>query len=112
MQMLANFVGGGAAINVLAASSGASLLVVDVGVAGSILPARLSRVSGRLRPGSRSRGNGRYHRGPAMTRAEAIAAIGVGLAVVDELVASGLDLIGVGEMGPATPPPPRPSPWS
>ena len=34
-----------------------------------------------------------------MTRAEAIAAIGVGLAVVDELVASGLDLIGVGEMG-------------
>ena len=46
--MLANFVGGGAAINVLAASSGASLLVVDVGVAGSIPPARLSRVSGRL----------------------------------------------------------------
>ena len=34
-QMVANFVAGGAAINVLAAGVGASVTVVDVGVAGS-----------------------------------------------------------------------------
>ena len=35
-QMVANFIGGGAAINVLAAAAGASLTVIDVGVAGPI----------------------------------------------------------------------------
>ena len=35
-QMIANFVAGGAAINVLAEAAGASLTVVDVGVASSI----------------------------------------------------------------------------
>jgi nicotinate-nucleotide--dimethylbenzimidazole phosphoribosyltransferase len=99
VQMLANFIGGGAAINVLAASSGASLLVVDVGVAGSIPPARLGPASGRLVQARVRAGTADMTEGPAMTRAEAIAAIGVGLAVVDELVASGLDLIGIGEMG-------------
>ena len=35
-QMVANFIGGGAAINVLAEAAGASLTVIDVGVAGPI----------------------------------------------------------------------------
>ena len=37
--------------------------------------------------------------GPAMTRAEALRAIAVGLDLVAELRADGLDLLGVGEMG-------------
>src|SRR6059058_65236 len=38
-QMVANFVGGGAAINVLARQVGATVLVVDVGLAGPLPPA-------------------------------------------------------------------------
>ena len=98
-QMLANFIGGGAAINVLAASSGASLTVIDVGVAGAIPAARLSPASGRLVQARIRAGTADMTEGPAMTRGEAMAAVGVGLAVVDELVGSGLDLIGIGEMG-------------
>ena len=98
-QMLANFIGGGAAINVLAATSGASLTVIDVGVAGAIPPARLSPASGRLVQARIRAGTADMTEGPAMSRGEAVAAVGVGLAVVDELVGSGLDLIGIGEMG-------------
>src|SRR5205823_6816403 len=38
-QMVANFVGGGAAINVLARHTGADVIVVDVGVAAVVDPA-------------------------------------------------------------------------
>jgi nicotinate-nucleotide--dimethylbenzimidazole phosphoribosyltransferase len=99
-QMVANFVGGGAAINVLAGSAGASLLVVDVGVAGAIPDVRPgSRRGGRLlgariRPGTRD-----MTEGPAMLRSEALRAIGVGLDVIEDLRASGLDLVGIGDMG-------------
>ena len=99
-QMVANFVRGGAAINVLAASVDASVTVIDVGVAGTIPDVRpdASRggrlVRARIRPGTSD-----MTEGPAMTVSEAVAAIGIGLDVVDELCASGLDLIGVGEMG-------------
>ena len=81
-QMVANFVAGGAAINVLAAGVGASVTVVDVGVAGPIPPAvpgpRAARlVSARVRAGTAD-----MTVGPAMTRGEALRAIAVGLAVV------------------------------
>jgi len=98
-QMVANFGGGGAAINALAAGAGASLTVVDVGVAGAIPDVRLRPDGGRLvrariRPGTMD-----MTEGPAMTRAEAIAAVEVGLAVVDDLRESSLDLVGIGDMG-------------
>ena len=99
-QMVANFVRGGAAINVLAAGVDASVTVVDVGVAGPIPEASSDRAHGgrlvqaRIRPGTAD-----MTEGPAMARAEAVAAIDVGLAVVEELRAHGLDLIGIGEMG-------------
>ena len=48
-QMVANFVAGGAAINVLAAEAGAAVIVVDVGVAGPIPAAdRHASRGGRL----------------------------------------------------------------
>lgn len=99
-QMVANFVGGGAAINVLAATVGASVTVIDVGVAGAIPDVPLGGQRGgrlvhaRIRPGTRD-----MTEGPAMTRAEAAGAIGVGMAVIDDLSASGLDVVGMGEMG-------------
>jgi nicotinate-nucleotide--dimethylbenzimidazole phosphoribosyltransferase len=88
-QMVANFVTGGAAINVLARAAGAKLAVIDVGVAGPELP-----VSSRVRPGTRD-----MTVEPAMTREEALAGMGVGGDTVRTLVADGCDAIALGEMG-------------
>ena len=97
-QMVANFLGGGAAIDVLAAGLGARLVVLDVGVAGpppTTEPASgVTYVGRRVRPGTDD-----LSVGPAMSRDEAQQAIGVGLAVADALAAGGVELLGVGEMG-------------
>lgn len=91
-QMVANFARGGAAINVLARAAGADLVVVDVGVAGPPPPPPVR--DRRIRAGTRDM---RFE--PAMTRAEALAAIDVGLDLADELAAAGATLVGLGEMG-------------
>jgi nicotinate-nucleotide--dimethylbenzimidazole phosphoribosyltransferase len=108
-QMVANFVRGGAAINVLAALAGAGVVVVDVGVGGPIpglgdlptpgmddvaTPAGARLVTARVASGTRDMTSE-----PAMTRAEAVAAIDVGRRVAGELIADGADLLAVGEMG-------------
>jgi nicotinate-nucleotide--dimethylbenzimidazole phosphoribosyltransferase len=106
-QMVAAYASGGAAINVLARAAGARLVVVDVGVAGQDLggarledplpsglagPATL--VSARVRAGT-----GDLSLEPAMTRHEALAAVGVGRQIVDALADDGADVLAVGEMG-------------
>ena len=75
-QMVANFVGGGAAINVLAAAAGASLTVVDVGVAGTDPATDLpgGERGGRLIRARIRAGTADMTEGPAMTRAEALRA--------------------------------------
>ncbi len=100
-QMVANFVAGGAAINVLAAAVGASVTVVDVGVA-----LRLPRVRRDRRRGGRlvrariGNGTADMTRGPAMTRADTLGAVNVGLRLVADLRRrGGIDVLGVGEMG-------------
>ena len=100
-QMVANFLDGGAAINVLAGAVDASLTILDVGVAGTIAPPgglpmanAAQLVSARVRAGTAD-----MTTGPAMTRGEAVKAIAVGLAFVRGLVDDGVELIGVGEMG-------------
>jgi nicotinate-nucleotide--dimethylbenzimidazole phosphoribosyltransferase len=95
-QMVANFVGGGAAINVLARAAGAELVVVDVGVAGpEVLPSGGTRlVQARVRSGTRD-----MTVEPAMDREEALAAIGLGRDVVGELIEGGCDVVALGEMG-------------
>ena len=98
--MVANFVAGGAAINVLAAEIDATVTVVDAGVAGPIPPAERDPVRGGRLVSARIRdGTADMTEGPAMTRAEALRAIAVGLDVVAGLRADGLDLVGLGEMG-------------
>lgn len=99
-QMIANFLAGGAAVNVLAAEVGAAVIVVDAGVAGPIPSVepdaqRGARViSARIRAGTAD-----MTLGPAMTRAETLRAIRVGIDVVEALRADGLDVLGAGEMG-------------
>jgi len=99
-QMIANFVGGGAAINALAEAAGTSLTVVDVGVAGPItmdLPGgerAVRLIRARIRDGTAD-----MTEGPAMTREEALRAIAAGLDVVAGLRVAGVDVVGIGDMG-------------
>ncbi len=92
-QMVENFLRGGAAINVLARHAGADILVADFGVATPV-PSQPGLVSKRIGPGTRN-----MARGPAMTRAEALAAIEAGIGLVEAERCQGVDLIGTGEMG-------------
>ena len=99
-QMVANFIGGGAAINVLADAAGAELVVVDVGVSGDgpsanpAVPAAARLLRARIAAGTRD-----MTVEPAMRREEALAAVDVGRRVVEQLIAAGVDTIAVGEMG-------------
>jgi len=92
-QMVLNFASGGAAINVLSRQVDARLVVVDVGVKGELPPLHAVRPS-RVMDGTRN-----FAKGPAMTRAEAVRAIEVGIGIADELAKDGVTLIGLGEMG-------------
>lgn len=92
-QMLLNFARGGAAINVLARQAGARVVVVDMGVAAPLPPTAAIR-SHRIGPGTAN-----LVRGPAMTRDQAAAALETGIRIAEELVAGGVDLLGVGDMG-------------
>ena len=92
-QMVANFLNGGAAINVLARQAGAKVVVADFGVA-SDLPAHAGLVSRKIGYGTRN-----FLREPAMSREQAIAAVEAGIELVEGEIAAGADLIGAGEMG-------------
>ncbi len=92
-QMVLNFANGGAGINVLARQAGAEVLVVDMGVK-TPLPASPAIRSVRVAPGTAN-----IARGPAMTRAQATAALEAGIAVANELADRGVTLLAIGEMG-------------
>jgi nicotinate-nucleotide--dimethylbenzimidazole phosphoribosyltransferase len=92
-QMLLNFAGGGAAINVLARQAGARLVVADLGTVEPLADVPAVRDL-RVGPGTRS-----FVLGPAMTPAEATRALEAGIGVARELVADGVTLVALGEMG-------------
>lgn len=91
-QMVLNFLRGGAAINALAGSAGARVVIVDVGVAMDVAHPNLT-----VR--KIARGTANMATGPAMTRTEAVGAIQAGADVVAALAESGMNLLAVGEMG-------------
>lgn len=95
-QMVANFVVGGAAINVFARQIGARLEIIDVGVIGefsdeSIVP---GIVHEKVRPGTAN-----FVEADAMTRGEAEQAIDVGLRAANRALDAGCKCLIVGEMG-------------
>jgi nicotinate-nucleotide--dimethylbenzimidazole phosphoribosyltransferase len=92
-QMLLNFARGGAAINVLARQAGAEVVVVDLGVK-TAPEARPEIRSERIGPGTRN-----FTKSPAMTRDQAVRALEVGIRIAQELAASGVTLLGIGDMG-------------
>ncbi len=92
-QMVGTFVGGGAAATVLARHVGATVEVVDVGVA-SPLPAGPGLRAAKVRPGTAD-----LSREPAMTDEEAWRALEVGLETATDLVDRGARVLVTGDMG-------------
>ena len=89
-QMVANFLAGGAAANVLARTNGVDLQVVDAGVAGDPVEAP-GLVSRRIAPGTRN-----FAAAPAMTAEQRDSALSAGEALG---AAVGADAAAFGEMG-------------
>lgn len=93
VEMMRNFSRGGAAINVIARANDVEVEVVDVGVAGD-LSALPGIVAAKVRPGTRN-----FAREAAMTPAEVEAAMTVGRDAARRAADSGVDALGLGEMG-------------
>ena len=92
-QMVLNFATGGAAINVIARHAAAEMVVVDVGV-----DADLSSLPGVLHKKVR-RGTRNMLHEPAMTEAEMLQALEVGIELAEEAKRGGIEILAVGEMG-------------
>ena len=123
VQMVYNFLNGGAGINVLARHAGARVVVVDMGVAEKINPSTMFRVDPeRSRMGQKSPpqdmagppmagkmqnfkdkkigfGTKNMVKGPAMTKEEAIKSIEAGIELLEEELKKGVDIVGLGDMG-------------
>jgi nicotinate-nucleotide--dimethylbenzimidazole phosphoribosyltransferase len=93
-QMVLNFVGGGASINVLGKHAGARVIAADLGVNYDFdpgLPIFHKKVG---------KGTENFARGQAMTRGDAVRSIEAGIEIVEELFGQGpVDLLGTGDMG-------------
>lgn len=92
-QMVMNFVGGGAAINVFCRQNGITLKVVDAGVDFDF-PADAPVINAKVARGSRN-----MRREPAMTAEECAQAILKGRELVAREAENGCNVIGFGEMG-------------
>jgi len=101
VQMVKNFLEGGAAVNVLARHIGAKVIVVDCGVAADVktlMPPNQceSRVLKIKKVGL---GTKNIAVGPAMSRSDAIQSVEAGIEALEEEIQEGLDIIGTGDMG-------------
>ncbi|MDD2725605.1 MAG: nicotinate-nucleotide--dimethylbenzimidazole phosphoribosyltransferase [Methylovulum sp.] len=92
-QMVANFLAGGAAINVFARQHGITLLIADAGV-NADLSAHTGLIHAKIAYGTQ---NCLEH--PAMTAEECSAALQQGAELVNNCHATGCNCIGFGEMG-------------
>jgi len=92
-QMVFNFLNGGAGVNVLARHVGAEVRVVDVGV-----DFDFGDTAGMMHK-KVARGTANLAKGPAMSRAEMLAALTVGIELADQCKSEGITLAGTGEMG-------------
>lgn len=93
MQMVFNFVRGGAGINVLGRHAGADVVAVDVGVDGEFddMPGLMKMKV--------VRGTKNMAKGPAMTKEEAIRSIEAGITLAGQYHDNGYGLFGTGDMG-------------
>lgn len=98
VQMVRNFLAGGAAVNVFARHVGVELVVVDVGVAGPLEGAADTSharfLDRRVASGTRN-----MVRERAMSAEQVDAALAVGVACAEAAAADGVAILGAGEMG-------------
>ena len=93
-QMVFNFVGGGASVNIIGKHAGAVVKAADIGVNYDFDPG-LPIFHKKVKYGTDN-----FTKGPAMTRAEAVKSIEAGIEIVNELHAqTPVDLLGTGDMG-------------
>lgn len=92
-QMVLNFLGGGAAINVLGRLAGARVTVVDMGVKGGF-PVMEGLICKMV-----DFGTANMCQGPAMTHTQAIISLQGGIEAVQTELRKGMDILGIGEMG-------------
>lgn len=93
-QMVANFLGGGAGINVLADTAGVDIKVVDAGSAGGPYPEHPDLIQRKVAPGTANLAHG-----PAMTEEQCVQALLNGIALADQAAADGCRAVGTGDMG-------------
>ncbi len=92
-QMVMNFVGGGAAINVFARQHNLSLMVVDAGVNYDFAP-ETPIVHSKIRKSTRN-----FAKEPAMTSVETRKALEAGAEIIAKLHSEGCNTVIFGEMG-------------
>jgi len=92
-QMVMNFTGGGAAINVFCSQNSINIKVVDAGV-NFKFPPGLDIINSKIGMGTKS-----FLQEPAMTIEEAHKAINSGASIVNEIHKGGCNVVGFGEMG-------------
>lgn len=93
-QMVLNYLGGGAAICVLARRAGAAVRIVDAGVNAEPFAPHKDLLDARV-----ARGTADFSQGPAMSREQALQSIRAGREALAGLAAEGLDMLALGEMG-------------
>ncbi|SCE96572.1 nicotinate-nucleotide-dimethylbenzimidazole phosphoribosyltransferase [Micromonospora coriariae] len=107
-QMIGNFLAGGAVVNAFARQAGASVTVVDVGVATPLPVQPVVEASGpvvldpstpRLVAASVRRGTRDLAVTAALTRDEARAAVQTGIRIADGLIDAGAGILLTGDMG-------------
>jgi nicotinate-nucleotide--dimethylbenzimidazole phosphoribosyltransferase len=92
-QMVRNMLTGGAAVNVLARHVGAEVAVIDMGVNDPLEEAP-GLIRCKIKPGTDN-----IAQGPAMTLAEATAAVEAGITLARTAAREGITLVGTGDMG-------------
>ncbi len=93
VQMVHNFLAGGAGINVLARHVGAKVVVIDMGV-NHDFAGKKGLVHAKVVKGTRN-----FTKGPAMSRSEAVRSIEAGIRLADRFSRKGYTLFGTGDMG-------------
>lgn len=93
-QMVLNFLGNGAAINVFCDTAGLDQVVVDAGCLGEPFPDHPKLISRRIKNGTDD-----FTKSPAMSREECLRALLLGVELAQSAAAEGVACLGTGEMG-------------
>jgi nicotinate-nucleotide--dimethylbenzimidazole phosphoribosyltransferase len=96
--MVQTFLAGGAGINAIARHVGAEVWVVDMGIIPVLDPPGIAG-GGQLKVHKVGRGTAAFSQGPAMTHAQAEQAVLTGFDLAAEQFASGVQVLGTGDMG-------------